>query len=138
MHDVGTWAASVLLLADATVLAVIVITAVFALTVVALGLGALVLLARGPEANTAPRRANAETPHSLAIRASAGRSAPGLRGVEIDVPTKHVDRVISALRASGWSVRETGEVVATDEDEEGLTTISVDLPPLRGSGEEIR
>lgn len=136
----GGWTitSGVLLLAESTLLAIVVVTALFALALVVLGLATIVLLARAPE-RKAPihHEATAALP-SLSIRPSGLRSTSGLRGVEIDVPTRHVDHVISALRASGWTVRETGEVVATDEDEEGLTTISVDLPVKRGSGEEIR
>lgn len=75
------------------------------------------------------------------VRAPVARSAASGPTLEIDVPTKHVDEFMSALRASGWRVHETGEVVATDEHEEGLTTVLVDVPqaPNRAAtGEEIR
>ena len=70
---------------------------------------------------------------------SRPRSARALRGVEIDVPTRHADAIMLALQESGWAVKETGEVVATDEDEEGLTTLAVDVPSSGrpASGEEV-
>jgi hypothetical protein len=133
--------ATVLLLSEATVLAIV---ALAAIVVVALVVLAVVVLA-GPQAH---RPVAVGTAPSIHVREPVPRSLAsvpvraGSRSLEIDVPTQHVDEFMSALRSAGWNVHETGDVVATDEDEEGLTTILVDLPKMSRSqhagGEEIR
>lgn len=136
-------ASAILLLSEATLLAVIALVAIVVVALVVLA--ALVLVPRitaSANATTAaaPVPVPIPAPSGVVPRLSAARPLPGGRSVEIDVPTRHVDEFVHALRASGWLVHETGEVVATDEDEEGLTTVLVDLPhaPQRTpSGEEI-
>lgn len=131
-----------LLLADTTVLAVVSVVAIFALCFVALAVAMVVLVRNRAE----PVPAAAPLPISrLPFPVSEPRQArvtakgPLHRSVEVDVPTPHVDAFVGALRAQGWVVHETGVVVATDEDEEGLTTVAIELPVLRreSSGEEI-
>lgn len=51
-----------------------------------------------------------------------------LKDLEIDVPTRHADKVLGALRNAGWHALDTGATVATDEGEEELTTLRVDIP----------
>lgn len=133
---------TVLLLADTTVLAVVSVVAIFALCFVSLAV-AMIVLGRG-RGDSAPVPAPWPGPrhfapaHEPRPMRGAARS-PMHRSVEIDVPTPHVDAFVAALRGQGWVVHETGVVVATDEDEEGLTTVSIELPVLRreSSGEEI-
>jgi Na+-transporting methylmalonyl-CoA/oxaloacetate decarboxylase gamma subunit len=142
---------TVLLLEEGTALAflgviAIVVIAVLALAIVALLFGTMQHRQEAPAPQ--PRPAAASEPLPVALpRAMTVRRRPStsIQNVEIDVPTRHADSIIQALQAAGWSVRDTGGVVATDEDEEGLTTISVDVPadvpaaPSRvGTGEEIR
>lgn len=135
---------TVLLLADTTVLAVVSIVAIFALCFFGLGVAMLSILRRSdaaPSFAAQPQLAAtriAISPQEARAARTLGRS-PVHRAVEIDVPTPHVDAFVSALRGQGWVVHETGVVVATDEDEEGLTTVSIELPVMRrhSSGEEI-
>ena len=129
-------------LSDASVLGLVAIVGFFVVALAALAVVAMGSAAgwwrRGPPAPIAPRPA---APEALLRAARPAAARPLLRGVEIDVPTKHVDAIVNSLRAAGWRVQETGDVVATDDDEEGLTTLNVDLPQgarSSGSGEEIR
>lgn len=141
----------VLLLDEGTALAFVGIIAILAVCLLSLALVALVFLAwrRNEQPHAAPLTSAVPAPVAVpgsTRRASLARNRPGdshIENVEIDVPTRHADAIIHALQSSGWLVRETGDVVATDDDEEGLTTISVDVPsPTQGSrpstGEEIQ
>ena len=56
--------------------------------------------------------------------------ATSRRLTEIDVPTRHVDRFVRGLNRLGVEVAETGETVDTDEGEETLTTVRLDLETL--------
>lgn len=49
---------------------------------------------------------------------------------ELDVPTQAVDDIIAALQGAGFDVRDTGLTVDTDEGEETLTTVAMDLANL--------
>jgi hypothetical protein len=135
---------SILLLEDGSALAIVGIVAILVVCVLALALVAVVFLVVGRRerqsvvAQASPVQVAPATPRRES--APRARVAPQVRGVEIDVPTRHADAIIHALRDAGWNVAETGEVVATDEDEEGLTTIAVDLPAggaRPASGEEV-
>jgi hypothetical protein len=142
---------TVLLLDEGTALAFVGVVAIVAVCLVALALVAIVFVAwnrserhaaAAAPSSAAPTPVTFHLPRATAVRT---RGSAAVKNVEIDVPTRHADAIIHALQASGWSVRDTGEVVATDDDEEGLTTISVDVPSdaptsvsRPGSGEEIR
>jgi hypothetical protein len=135
-------ASTVLLLSDATLVAVVALVAIVIVSLVVLALMFLrpQLSHAAPVATPAAMVLPSPQPHAP-MRAPVARSVAGGRTLEIDVPTKHVDEFMSALRASGWRVHETGEVVATDDDEEGLTTVLVDVPMpsnRAATGEEIR
>lgn len=132
----------VLLLSDAVTLVGIV--AVFALALVFM-VGALVFVqVQKVPAPAATAPAPFAWPAGLKAVRAPRKGAHYHPPIEIDVPTKHVDAVIGALDAAGWRVQETGEVVATDEDEEALTTLLVEMPATPhpsaavGTGEEIR
>jgi hypothetical protein len=137
---------TVLLLADSTLVAVVALVALVMVSIVVLGLAFLrptSQTAAPVPAQVAPLPAPNPQPQPAqpTSRAHIARPVAGGRTLEIDVPTQHVDEFMSALRASGWRVHETGEVVATDDDEEGLTTVLVDVPQTSNrtaTGEEIR
>ncbi|HEX9817262.1 MAG TPA: hypothetical protein VGB18_09805 [Candidatus Thermoplasmatota archaeon] len=141
---------TVLLLDEGTALAFVGIVAIVAVCLLSVGLVVLAIVAlrrRDPSYPVAPSIATAAPLPipSPQLRAGGSRKKPPasrIKNVEIDVPTRHADAIIHALQASGWFVRDTGEVVATDEDEEGLTTISVDVPGGNvfrpSSGEEVQ
>lgn len=62
----------------------------------------------------------------LAAAASRGQG----RGIELDVPTEHVDDVLRAFRQVGFEARDTGVTVDTDEGEETLTTLLLEMTSL--------
>jgi len=132
----------VLLLSDAV--ALVAIVALFGLTLVFIVVAGIFLQAN--RAAAPPSSAQPPIPVPAHVKVTRGPRAGTrhLHPIEIDVPTKHVDDVIGALQAAGWMVQETGEVVATDDDEEALTTLSVQVPVqpssprALGTGEEIR
>ncbi|MBI2076989.1 MAG: hypothetical protein HYT80_01270 [Euryarchaeota archaeon] len=136
----------ILLLSDAV--ALVAIVAVFGLSLVFVVIAALFLQANRSSAPApgAPTPLPMPAPAIVKAVRSPRAGTENRQPIEIDVPTKHVDAVIGALQAAGWNVEETGEVVATDDDEEALTTLSVKLPgsaPTHpaaslGTGEEIR
>ncbi len=64
----------------------------------------------------------------LVIR-SSDRDRRG-RAAELDVPTQDVDSILTALQTAGFDVRDTGLTVDTDEGEETLTTIELDLETM--------
>lgn len=136
---------TVLLLEEGTALAFVGVIAIVAVCLLGLVLVALVFAfqrrelpaAREPSSAIAPLATSVQVqppsalgPPTRSARMPRGRSAAiaALQNVEIDVPTRYADAFIHALQASGWVVRDTGQVVATDEDEEALTTLSVDIP----------
>ncbi len=142
---------TVLLLDEGTALALIGVVAILAVCLLTIAIVALAFVAlrrRDQPYAVPPSTAASPAPVPVpapTLRAGGGRKQPPasrIKNVEIDVPTRHADAIIHALQASGWFVRDTGGVVATDEDEEGLTTISVDVPGGRfarpSSGEEVQ
>lgn len=144
---------TVLLLDEGTALALIGVVAILAVCLLTIAIVALAFVAlrrRDPPYSVPLSTAKAASAAPITIptptlRAGGSRKKPPasrIKNVEIDVPTRHADAIIHALQASGWFVRDTGEVVATDEDEEGLTTISVDVPggtfTRPSSGEEVQ
>lgn len=64
----------------------------------------------------------------VTIAAGAGQEEG--EGVEMDVPTEHVDDVLKAFRKVGFAARDTGLTVDTDEGEETLTTLRLDLSSM--------
>jgi hypothetical protein len=68
---------------------------------------------------------------NVIVRAAAHGPA---RAIQMDVPTQDVDHVLAAFRTAGLDAHDTGVTVDTDEGEETLTTIGLDLaslsPPL--------
>lgn len=143
--------ASLLLVEEGSALALLGIIAVVAVVSLAITIVGLVFAAPYRKAFATGAMAAAPVRHAApaplfpagfgAQVARTRRPGSGLRGVEIDVPTRHVDAIIGALKEAGWSVRETGEVVATDDDEEALTTLAVDVPKRfdrPSTGEEVQ
>lgn len=61
------------------------------------------------------------------VTIAAGAARPEGEGVEMDVPTEHVDDVLKAFQKVGFEARDTGLTVDTDEGEETLTTLRLDL-----------
>lgn len=72
-----------------------------------------------------------------AVSSGAGTPVPQGDVAEMDVPTAAVDRILGAMRKAGFSVADTGLTVDTDEGEETLTTIRMDLSsaaPMESAG----
>ncbi|MHB8585648.1 MAG: bactofilin family protein [Thermoplasmatota archaeon] len=50
-----------------------------------------------------------------------------LHSIKIDVPTPYVDALIQRFHSVGWPAHDTGRTVTTDEGDEWLSTLQVDL-----------
>jgi hypothetical protein len=66
------------------------------------------------------------------VTLTAEASKRKARVAEVDVPTQDVDRILKAFQGVGFRAQETGLTVDTDEGEETLTTIELDLDSLDG------
>lgn len=71
------------------------------------------------------------------VTIAAGVVEPAGEGVEMDVPTEHVDDVLRAFRKVGFEARDTGLTVDTDEGEETLTTLRLDLASMTKRNQDL-